>query len=74
MYLINIGSRYNIFVNFFYQDLSEYLSEFYHNLKSLDIRITTLPADHPSIAKSYNSNGLIYYDKSDFDKSLKNII
>ena len=39
--------------------------------KSIEIKKKTLPANHPSLAASYNNIGLVYYNMGEYSKALE---
>jgi tetratricopeptide (TPR) repeat protein len=42
-----------------------------YSIKCLDIRLNTLPENHPAIASTYNNLGVVYARKRNFSKALE---
>jgi tetratricopeptide (TPR) repeat protein len=53
-----------------YDKMGEYSKALSYYEKALEIRQKTLPANHPSLATSYNNIGLVYDNMGEYSKAL----
>ncbi|CAF4687816.1 unnamed protein product, partial [Didymodactylos carnosus] len=54
-----------------YKNQGDYEKALKYYEKSLEIKLISLPPNHPDIATTYNNIGLVYDNQGDYEKALK---